>query len=203
MNPLLPGPAATDAERVRPQALLMTALGTPVLAGIAVAAPVLVARLWGSALLDGPFWLGSAVFGGFSLIALGLILRAARRVQRTGEKGVGATLARWSPVLMLIGGAAGAFVAGRIADDALKLRAEIHAEECRTIVGEGADLSACLAAMTPCDLETRGGPGITTDRSGALSVDWPDGLELPGRPTTRARVLCAWRALRAESPPRP
>ena len=178
------------------QGLLMTALGTPVLSGICVGAVVLIGRLWGTSQLDTVFWFGAAISGGFSLLALGTILRASLRVHRTGERGLNAALARWSPVLILVGGIAGVIIAGRIADNALDMRGSVHTSDCARVVSDDA-IAACLPVMERCDLETRDGPGIVVDRNGTLSAPWPEGLDVPDSPTTRARMLCAWKALRA------
>ncbi|MGK0359468.1 MAG: hypothetical protein ACI9U2_001770 [Bradymonadia bacterium] len=176
--------------------LLMTALGTPVMAAICIGLPVLVSRFWGTSVPGTGFWISTAIFGGFSVLALGIVLGAALRVRRTGDRGIGAAVALWSPYLMLAGGVAGFFIAGRIADYALDLRARSHAMDCARVVNDDA-MAACLLVMMRCDISTRDGAGIVVDRSGKLSVPWPEGLKVPDSPMTRARVLCAWRALRA------
>lgn len=188
-------PEARVSTSLKRQALVMTALGTPVMSAIVIAIPVLLARLWGTSSLDRTFWLGSAVMGVISLTTLLLIVRVSVRAWRTGEPGAGATLARWAPALMLVGGVAGAIIGGRIADNALDLRHRVHARACARVVDAGA-VAACLPVMERCDIETRDGPGLALDRSGALAVDWPDGLEVPDSAIGRARLLCAWRALR-------
>lgn len=187
-------PCAPDTGLTR-QALLLTALGTPIMAAICVGLPVLIVRLWGTSVPDRTFWISTVVFGTFSVLALGVVLRASGRVRRTKQKGIGAAVARWSPYSILAGGVAGFFVAGTIADNALEMRARSHASDCAQVVSEGA-MADCLPVMTQCDISTRGGAGIVVDRSGTLSVQWPEGLKVPDSPMTRARVLCAWHALR-------
>jgi hypothetical protein len=185
---------------IKMRGLILTTLGIPVLSGVIIAVPVLIARCWGTALLDRGFWLGSAVFFGVSLIALILVLRASARVRRTGEAGASAAVARWSPLLMVLGGAAGALVGWQIAESGLKTRWQSHASDC-ALVADAAQMDACLPVMNQCDIDTRDTPGIEVRRDGQMSVDWPKGLRVPDDAVTRARVLCAWRALRGVQGP--
>lgn len=180
---------------LRLRAFILLLVGTPVMAGMVVGIPVLTARLWGTALLDGDFWLGSAVFGGLSLIALGLILRARTRVLQTGEGGPMGLLARYSPGLMVIGVFVGGFMAHRMARSALATHWEVAATDCQTLLGDDVALDTCMPVMDRCDAEARAGDGIRTDRTGQLAADWPAGLDVPDDPRTRAQYLCVWRVL--------
>lgn len=186
---------------LRLRALIIVTLGTPVMAALLVGAVTLPLRLWGTALLDTGYWIGAAVFGGLSLGALGLILRVRRRVIETGEQGVSALIARFSPALMLIGAIAGGVFAHLIAESALATHHEVMVIECRAYLGDDQPLDACLPVMDACDAEVRGTEGLKTDRRGALPVEWPAGLPVPDDPRTRARHLCAWRTL-GDPPPR-
>lgn len=182
-------------QTVRLKGLLLTALGIPVMSALVTGAIVQVVRSWGTSLPDRAFWLGIGIFGGVSFIALGVVLRANWRVRRTGETGLNAMLARWSPLLMVIGGVGGVIIGGRIVDSALQSRLEFHTRECAKVVDQNA-VPACIPVMERCDMETRDGPGLAVDRAGRLAVDWPAGLDMPSGDRTRARVLCAWRALK-------
>lgn len=179
---------------VKVRALVLTALGTPVLAGLLVSTLMLGVRFYGTSLAHTRFWMATATFGVFSLIALGVILRANRRVRRTGEQGLGTGLARWAPLLILLGAIAGAIGSWVMSSSILKSRAEYHAEECALVAPAAID--TCLPVMSQCYLETLDGPGLTIDRTGKLAVDWPAGLKMPENDArARARLLCAWQAL--------
>ena len=177
------------------RAFVLVALGTPVMAGLLVGIVALPIRLWGTSLLDTGHWLGSAVFGSLSLVALGLILRVRRRVVEEDERGPLAHLARAAPILMVGGAIAGGVFAHHIAESALANHAAVMALECRAYLGDDQPIDACLPVMDACDAEVRGTDGLKTNRQGQLSVDWPDGLPVPDDPKDRARHLCAWRTL--------
>ncbi len=181
------------------RAAVLVTLGTPAMAALIVGIGVTIFGFWGTSLLDGGFRLGALIFGALSLIALGLILRVRRRVVETGDRSPLALLARFSPVLMLAGAIAGAVLAQRMVEQTLRSHHEFMADECRAFVGEGRDIEACLPLMERCDAAVRGTDGITVDRRGKLSIDWPEGLTLPSGPRTRARFLCVWRALEKTS----
>jgi len=180
---------------LRLRASLLVLAGTPVMAGMLVGIPVLSIRLWGTALLDRGFWIGAVIFGGLSLVALGVILKARTRVMQTGEGGPMSLLARCSPALMVVGVFVGGIVAQRMARSALANHWEVVALDCRTLLGEDVVLETCMPVMDRCDAEARAGDGLRTDRRGRLAADWPAGLDVPDEPRTRAQYLCVWRAL--------
>lgn len=180
---------------LRLRALVLVTLGTPVMAALLSGSVVLTWRMWGTSLLDGGYWAGVATFGALSLVALALVLRVRRRVVEHGQGGPSAMLARFAPVLMLIGAIGGVIVAHFMADDALGNHQRFMESECRSFVGEGRPIEACLPVMEICDGEVRGTEGITVDRRGQLTVEWPEALPVPEGPRTRARHLCAWKAL--------
>lgn len=179
----------------RRRALVIITLGTPVMAALLVGSVTLPIRLWGTALLDTEYWVGSAVFGALSLVALGIILSARRRVVAEDEWGISALVARASPALMVLGALAGGVCAHFIAESASSNHRDVMAMECRAYLGDDRPLDACLPVMDACDAEVRGTDGLRTDRLGRLPVAWPAGLPMPEDPRARARHLCAWRTL--------
>jgi len=185
---------------LRLRAIVIMLVGTPVMAGLLVGTIVCIVRMWGTSLLDTGFWLGAAVSCVLSTIALGIMLKARARVRETGEQTFMALLARFTPFLMVGGVIAGAVAAHFMVEGALANHRVVMEMECRTYVGEGQSMAACLPAMDRCDLEVRGTGGLQTDRRGNLPVEWPEGLYLPDEARMRARFLCVWKRLNPSTP---
>lgn len=177
------------------RAFVLIGLGTPVMAALLAGIVMSAIGFWGTSLLDGGFRMGALVFGTLSLLALALILRVRRRVVAEGERGLLPSLARFSPILMLVGVVGGVVLARAMVEHTLSSHRAFMAGECRAFVGEGGAIERCLPAMERCDAAVRGTDGIQVDRRGEMAVQWPEGLTLPSGARSRARFLCVWEAL--------